>query len=255
MLNEPVTIFHLDIPLRTPFSNAGGTVGSRSVALVRVGTGPYGWGEAAPYPRQDESIEDVLQAAHAGVTTPTLRAAHDEAATDFRARLAGEPLSRLARATMERVPVSLAIGLDDPVDAVDRAVESGIGSFKLKIEPGRISHVAAVRRRNPDILVGLDANGSFSEGHVHELEQLSNLDIAYFEQPFADVVGPEFGRIRHLIDAPVFADESVRSVSDAERVFDCDHVDGVVVKPGRLGWSGAVVVRELANASGKLWRA
>jgi O-succinylbenzoate synthase len=255
MVNQPVTIFHLEIPLRTPFSTAGGTIASRSVALVRVGDDPYGWGEAAPFPGQDESIEDVMQAARVGESTPTLRAARDEAATDLRARLAGESLSRLAGATMERVPVSLAIGLDDPVGAVDRAVEQGIGRFKLKIEPRRISHVAAVRRRNPDVLIGLDANGSFSESEAYELEQLSNLDIAYLEQPFADVAGPEFGRVRHLIDAPVFADESVRSVSDAETVLGCDHLDGVVVKPGRLGWSGAFVVRELANASGKLWRA
>ncbi len=255
MLNEPVTIFHLDIPLRTPFSNAGGTVSSRSVALVRVGSGPYGWGEAAPYPGQDESIEDVLGAARAGAATPTLRAASDEAATDLRARLAGDSLFHLVSATKERVPVSLAIGLGDPVDAVGHAVEQGIGRFKLKIEPGRSDHVIEIRRRHPEIVMGVDANGSFDPSTVHELEAISGLDIEYLEQPVADITDPEFGDVRHLIDAPVFADESVRSVSDAETVLACGHVDGIVVKPGRLGWSGAVVVRELANGSGKLWRA
>jgi L-alanine-DL-glutamate epimerase-like enolase superfamily enzyme len=57
------------------------------------------------------------------------------------------------------------------------------------------------------------------------------------------------------IDVPVFADESVRSVTSAQAALTLDHVDGVVIKPGRLGWSGALAVRELANAAGKLWRA
>jgi L-alanine-DL-glutamate epimerase-like enolase superfamily enzyme len=53
----------------------------------------------------------------------------------------------------------------------------------------------------------------------------------------------------------VFADESVRSVASAQIALALDHVDGVVIKPGRLGWSGALSVRELANDAGKLWRA
>ena len=64
MADEQATIFHLEIPLRRPFTTAGGSVGVRSVALVRLGaSAPFGWGEAAPYPGQDESIDAVLDAA------------------------------------------------------------------------------------------------------------------------------------------------------------------------------------------------
>jgi len=249
MADQPVTIFHLEIPLRQPFSTSGGSLESRSVVLVRVGDDPYGWGEAAPFPGQDEPISDVFQAVLAGESTPTLDAAIDEARADLRARLAGESLFHVAGATREILEVSLAVGLDNPLDDVDRAIQKGVSRFKLKIEPGRVGHVAEVRRKYPDVQVGLDANGSFGVSSVAELDALSALDISYLEQPFSDMA------LCPAMDVIVFADESVRSVAGAQDVLALDHVDGVVVKPGRLGWSGALAVRELANDAGKLWRA
>jgi O-succinylbenzoate synthase len=249
MADQPVTIFHLEIPLRSPFTTSGGSIASRSVALVRVGDDLYGWGEAAPFPGQDEPISAVLSAARAGESTPTLDAAIDEAHADLRARLDGESLFCVAGATKEVLDVSLAVGLADPIAEVDRAVEEGISRFKLKIEPGRVGHVAEIRRGHPDVLLGLDANGSFDLNSMSELNALLALGISYVEQPFSDLASVP------AIEVPVFADESVRSVTSAEAALALDHVDGVVVKPGRLGWSGALAVRELANSAAKLWRA
>jgi O-succinylbenzoate synthase len=255
MIDQPITIFHLDIPLRRPFTTSGGSLASRSIALVRVGNDPYGWGEAAPFPGQDEPISVVLDAAQAGESTPTLDAAVDEAQADFRARVAGESLAQIAGAARSLLDVSLAVGLADPIPDVDRAVQQGISRFKLKVEPGRIGHVREIRRNHPDVLLGLDANGSFDLKTIDELEAVASLDIAYLEQPFADMGSAAAIRHRAAIDVPVFADESVRSLVSAEAVLEHDHVDGVVVKPGRLGWTGALAVRELANSAGKLWRA
>jgi L-alanine-DL-glutamate epimerase-like enolase superfamily enzyme len=138
---------------------------------------------------------------------------------------------------------------------VERAVQEGISRFKLKIEPGRVGHVAEIRRRYPDVMLGIDANGSFTLDTATELEALSNLDIAYVEQPVADMASAAAIEICSMIVAPVFADESVRSVADAATVLAIEQVDGVVIKPGRLGWTGAIAVRDRANAAGKLWRA
>jgi O-succinylbenzoate synthase len=255
MADQPVTIFHLEMPLKSPFTTSGGSIASRAVVLVRVGDDPYGWGEAAPFPGQDEPIADVLHAARLGESTPTLDAAIDEAQADLRTRLDGVSLAQVAGATREVLQVSLAVGLADPISEVDRAVQQGISRFKLKIEPGSIGHVAEIRRSHPDVLLGLDANGSFSMGSLPELEALSRLDITYLEQPVADMASPAAVQMRSRVDLPVFADESVRSVPSARAMLGFDHVDGVVVKPGRLGWTGALAVREMANAEGKLWRA
>ncbi|RLE13645.1 MAG: hypothetical protein DRJ28_07000 [Actinobacteria bacterium] len=255
MANRPVTIFHLEIPLRTPFSTAGGTVMSRSIALVRLGDDPFGWGEAAPFPGQDEHMAEVLHAARSGVSTPTLKAALDEAGADLQARIAGDSLARQAGATSDTIPSSLAVGLEDPVAVVQRAVAGGISRFKLKIAPGHLGHVREIRQSHPDVVIGLDANGSFDFDVAAELQVVANLDIAYLEQPVATLDSDAAKAARDWIGAPVFADESVRSMADAERILRFDHVDGVVIKPGRLGWSGALAVRSLAGAAGKLWRA
>lgn len=255
MGDQSITIFQLELPLRSAFTTAGGSLASRSIAIVRVGNEPYGWGEAAPFPGQDEPISDVLRAARVGERTPTLDAAIDEAQADLRAQLAGESLAAIAGATRAFVDVSLAIGLADPIAEVERAVLRGISRFKLKIEPGRLDHVAEIRRRHPDVLLGLDANGSFASETVQELEALSSLGIAYLEQPVTDMASPAAIESRTAINSLVFADESVRSVADAQALLALDQVDGVVVKPGRLGWSGALAVRALANSAGKLWRA
>ena len=255
MADEPATILHLEIPLRDPFATASGTVLSRSVCLVRLRDGPFGWGEAAPYPGQDESIADLLRSARGGSTTPTLGAAMDEARADRLARIKGVSLSETIGATMSNVPVSLAVGLGDPIRAVDQGYELGVSRFKVKIAPGRLEHVSAIRERFPDVVIGLDANGSFDRATASELISLRDLDVEFVEQPVADMaLGGAAGIAEHL-DAPVFADESVRSVADAHRLLSLESVDGVVVKPGRLGWTGALAVRDLANEFGKLWRA
>lgn len=255
MVDLPITICYLEIPLRSPFTTSGGSLASRSIALVRVGDDPYGWGEAAPFPGQDEPITEVVRAAQVGERTPTLDAATDEAHSDLQAKLAGESLAEVAGATRKTVPVSLAVGLVDPIGDVRRAVQEGITRFKLKIEPGRVGHVIEIRRNHPDVLLGLDANGSFDLGTIPELAAVASLDIAYLEQPVLDMGSATALRLRSAIDVPVFADESVRSVVGAEAMLEHDHVDGVVVKPGRLGWTGALAVRDRANAAGKLWRA
>ncbi len=256
MADQSVTIFQLEIPLRQPFGTASGIVGSRSIALVRLGSDPpFGWGEAAPYPGQDESIAQMLQAAKAGDRTPTLSAALDEATADREARIKGVPLRDTIGATMSDVPISLAVGLDDPMGAVEQAFDRGVSRFKLKIAPGRVDHVAGTRARFPRVALGVDANASFDVETIGELTVLADLDILYLEQPTPDLASDATHQLRAMAKVPVFSDESVRSVADAERVLALESVDGVVVKPGRLGWIGALAVRELANASGKLWRA
>lgn len=255
MADESFKIFHLEIPLQSPFSTATGTIESRSIVLVRVGPEPYGWGEAAPFPGQDEPIEEVIEAAKAGEWTPTLSAAVDQATADRDARVAGVWLGDEIGAAMSQVPISLAVGLDDPMRGVMQAVDQGVSRFKLKIAPGRVGHVARIRRRFPDAVIGVDANGSFGSDTIGEIAVLSDVGVAYIEQPVVNLASMAVERLHEMVEFPVFADESVRSVADAERVLSLQPVDGVVVKPGRLGWFGALAVRDLANAAGKLWRA
>jgi len=253
--HEAVRVHHLEIPLVAPFATASGVVMSRSIALVRVGSSaPYGWGEAAPYPGQDEAFGKMLDIVRQGGTTPAFAAALTMAIADRDARLDEAWLGDSIGATAGLLTVGLAVGFDSPVAAVVKAVERGVGRFKLKIAPGNLEYVTEVRRRFPEVVIGVDANGSFGSATVGQLEALSGLGLAYVEQPVRDMYSEACRVARRAVDTVVFADESLRSLDDARRLLECSSVDGLTIKVGRLGWAESVAVRDLVRVSGKMWR-
>jgi O-succinylbenzoate synthase len=255
--HEPIeaAFYHLEVPLLNPFKTATGNVSMRSAGLVSVaGSGAIGWGEASPYPGQDEPFGEVLEGARTGAMTPTLAAALDEAMCDLVARERGVSLNSELGPTDVAVPISLAVGIGSAaISTVRTAWDAGVTRFKIKIMPGHTGHVADIRRLFPDAIIGVDANGSFDVSTIAEILALTSVDIAYVEQPTA---GINDAAVRMLADAgfTVFVDESIRSASDAQRVLAMPTVAGIVVKPGRLGWSASVEVVEMARAVGKLWR-
>lgn len=243
----------LSVPLRSSFGIAAGSIGERDVCLIRASDGDHiGWGEAAPFPGQDESMDDLLASRRSDPPTPTLLAAIDEALADLSARTEARPLL-LPRAGS--VPLCVAVGIEDAVAAVDRHVEAGITRFKVKIGPARIGHVRAIRAKHPDVLLAVDGNGSFGAGRMAELESLSSAGVILAEELFDEWQSHEVLQFGERTGIPLFADESVRSLADVHRLLALPGVDGITIKPGRLGWGGALTARDLAVAAGKRWRA
>jgi len=235
---------------------ASGTVSQRKVAVVCLSVdGERGWGEAAPYPGQDETFASVINSARGGEATPTLRAALDEASADLVARTQDRQLIDDVPGTKTELPLSVAVGMGpDVLGAVDTLVGEGILRIKAKIAPRHTDHIRDLRDAHPDLTMGVDANGSFDSSSWRELLSLGDENIAYLEQPTSDLSGPE---IVELSDAGlvIFADESVRSVEQASDVLKLPGVGGVVVKPGRLGWRDSLTVITAARNAGKSWRA
>jgi L-alanine-DL-glutamate epimerase-like enolase superfamily enzyme len=249
-------LHHLEIPLLRPFNTATGSVSTRSVGLVSTSrSGQTGWGEASPYPGQDESFDDVLDAARVGAMTPTLTAALDEAICDLVAREQGVSLSSELGRFHTTVPVSIALGVgEDAITTAEEAWQSGVTRFKIKIMPDRTSHVAEIRHWFPDATLGVDANGSFDASTVGEILALAGLGLSFVEQPSAAASDPA---VQTLAGAGfvVFVDESIRSPETADRALGTPGVAGIVIKPGRLGWRGSIEIVQMARDAGKLWRA
>jgi L-alanine-DL-glutamate epimerase-like enolase superfamily enzyme len=250
------TLYQMDIPLLGAFSTATGRVSVRTVGLVSVSRGgTTGWGEAAPYPGQDEPFSDVIEAVRTGGMTPTLAAAIDEAVCDLVARERGESIAAEVGTPVDIVPVSIAVGVgEDALAVVDKAVAAGVGRVKVKVMPGRTDHVRDIRRQYGHLSIGIDGNGSFDSSTIAQILELQDESLAYVEQPCASLDDQATAR---LADAgfDVFADESVRSAGGAAEVLSIPAVAGVVVKPGRLGWQASVVVVQMAREVGKRWRA
>ena len=247
-----IRLIELAVPLLRPFRTATGAMEERRVVLVGSTDGDQtGWGEAAPYLGvTPDTIEGVWSSLVGDLAlTPTAAAALEGAEADLAARLDGRPLWSSIGGSWRPLPSSLAIGLGD--DAAKRIEATGPSAVKLKIQPGTdVARVEAVRRRYPDLTIGVDANAAYAWDDRDPLLALDRFDVAYIEQPFSvDDLGSHAGLRRELL-ADVVVDEAVGSVHDAVGVIEADAADVLAVKPGRLGLEGCRVVHDVALAAG-----
>ncbi len=121
---------------------------------------------------------------------------------------------------------------------VDAAVRSGAARVRLKVEPGWVvDPVRAVRGDHPDLVLQVDANGSFGSGadDVALLNRLADYDVLCIEQPLppADLVA--HAQLGRRLVVPICLDESLstpRRVIDALRNGACAMA---CLKPARLG--------------------
>ena len=121
---------------------------------------------------------------------------------------------------------------------VEVAVNAGAARVRLKIEPGwELEPVRAVRADHPDLVLQVDANGSFRANaeDVAVLSRLADFDVLCIEQPLppADLVA--HAQLARQLPVPICLDESLttpRRVTDALRNGSCAMA---CLKPARLG--------------------
>ena len=180
-------------------------------------------------------------------STPTdrmLASVFEMAVADAELRLEGRSLARALGIGpgYETLPVGAAVGIPSNDDLgllraqVDEAVAEGVARVRIKIQPGwDVEPVAAVRADHPDLVLQVDANGSYQMGDAGQVERLADYGVLCIEQPLspADLVAQaEFAR---RTSVPICLDESLsspRRVRDAVRNRACRVA---CLKPGRLG--------------------
>ncbi len=176
---------------------------------------------------------------------PMAAAAVEMATLDLTLRIDGASLAAHLGASHARVPAGAVVGLgsvDETLSAVDELASAGYGRVKLKIVPGGLDVVTAVRGRFGELELQVDGNGSFSGDHVDTLAGLAeDADLDAIEQPFDP---DDLDAAADLIDAtdvPVLADEPIDSVEDAEDIFEQGALSGIVVKPPKVGGIGEAI--------------
>lgn len=198
------------LPMRVRFR--GITV--REVALI---DGPAGWGEFGAFTEYGPA-----EAAH--WLASALEAAY-------------EPPPPVLR---DRIPINAT------VPAVDAAEVPGVlarfpgaRTAKVKVaEPGQtladdVARVNAVRVSVPTVRV--DANGGWTVDEAVAAATALTADgpLEYLEQPCATV--EELADLRHRIDVPIAADESIRKADDPLHVVRAKAADIAVLKVAPLG--------------------
>jgi O-succinylbenzoate synthase len=144
----------------------------------------------------------------------------------------------------EALPVGAVVGIPAERDVaallgeVADAVTAGATRLRIKIEPGwELEPVRQVRSAHPDLVIQVDANGSFrdTDEDVAVLAALADYGVLCVEQPLppADLVA--LAQLARKLPVPVCLDESLttpRRVVDALRNESCAMA---CLKPGRLG--------------------
>jgi o-succinylbenzoate synthase len=175
-----------------------------------------------------------------------LAAAFEMAVSDAELRAGGRSLADELGigAGFETMAVGAVVGIPARHDIgalrheVDVAVASGAARIRMKIEPGwTLEPAQAVRADHPDLVIQVDANGSFGAGadDIAVLSGLADLDVLCIEQPLppADLVA--HAQLARQLPVPICLDESLsspRRVTDALRNGSCGMA---CLKPARLG--------------------
>jgi len=284
-----VTVFASSLELRDAVVAADRVHDRRTSLFVRAADGDVeAWGECpiSSDPTTDATASEVLDALKnmpdgqlaaelaepRGVQTtePQRRQSEPDAAFGYRAarellgavaldrelRRGGTSLAEYLGVPATDVGFAGVVGIESGAKARDRAVELvAMGASRLRVKVSPTSGADAVRAvlDAVDVPVVADANGSFDPGATHELDALTELPLAWLEQPFAVGSLQQCARLARSSPVRIGLDESVSSL-DALRVIAAAGAASVVcVKPGRLGVLGALdvlqVARELRLAS------
>lgn len=266
---DTVDLIKVSLPLRRPFRTVSHTAESRTLILVRMTSeGAVGWGEASPYPgHSPDDVDDAWQALCTAARSiqngerpwlppgTTANAAWEGASHTLTACQSGRSLAESIGGSKTSVPASASVGLMESTDALlvtlAEITDLGYRHVKLKVVPAMAAPLASVRREFPLLAIGLDANGSFTPGERSALLALDQLDLAFLEQPYPVGCEQQTAELAAELDMPIALDESLRTLTDVEKVLETTPVDIVTLKPARLGIGACVHAADLAAAAGK----
>jgi O-succinylbenzoate synthase len=256
------------LPLVTPFHSALGTEHVREVLVVRTQSDAgEGWGEcvAGSDPSYSPEYIDSAWLTLERYLVPALLRAENLNATDVQLLLSGFKGHRMAKAALETaildaqlraegvslktflggvtdsVTAGVAVGITASIEvlleSVGRYLEAGYRRVKLKIEPGwDLQPVQAVRDRfGDDLMLQVDANGSYRRSDFDHLAQLDEFSLLLIEQPLSeeDLLG--HAQLARRISTPVCLDESIVSAEGAAAAIALGACSIVNIKPGRVG--------------------
>lgn len=255
----------LDLHLKRPFVISQGAATTERTLIVELEhAGTRGLGEAAPSPRVCgetlEAAQQFFNLASSRVAAGKLREPADLLAwIDDRT---GNPAARAAlemacldwQGKNEKKPVCALLGLDPgargstatvslaaPDEMAAQAVEYAAQGFRaLKVKLGDatedLPRIRAIRDALPRIQIRCDANGGWTEDEARRLLLgLEPYGIELLEQPLPRGQEPAVRRLASGTSIPLFLDESVLTLPDAEREIAASTADGINLKLMKTG--------------------
>lgn len=268
---QQVDLYHIRIPLVSPFTTSFGTTTDRDAIIVRAvsADGVVGWGEwcgdGPGYSYETEHtawhiLQDYLipMLFKAEVNHPSdsvrifewvrghniTKASLEAPLWDIAAQMAGQSLSQYIDAgrniVKDRVEVGVSIGIQDTTEKLIEKVESflqyGYLRIKMKIRPGRdIVDTRAVRKAIPDRMLMVDANSAYTLKTADVFKQMEDLNLLMIEQPLGYDDIYEHSKLQPQLKTPICLDESIHTPDHARMAIELGACKIINIKQGRVG--------------------
>ena len=282
---KKVEAWPIDLPLKASFVVATGAMDVAKNIFVRVilQDGSVGYGEIAPFPEisgedQDSCLSSFPLAAQillgqpatqfrrifqqlkeATQSFPALRCGLEMALLDALCRSMGIPLWGLwggADFRTRETDVTLPIGETDAVlTTAKHWYQGGFRILKMKVGHAveeDIRRVEAVAKVCPQASFVIDANQGYSFEQAREfmcaMERLA-IPLRVFEQPIHRNHMEELAILNNQSQIPLVADESLRSLEDAQQLIEHKAVDFFNLKITKCGVMESVNIAGMAHAS------
>lgn len=265
---EKITLRHLKMPMKTPFTTSFGTVDEKELLLIeaRDESGITGWGETvafvAPWYTEEtlkttwHMLQDFLIPIllHKEIGHPDevnslfapirrncmAKASIEGAVWDIYAQLTKQSLAQALGGQKHRIEVGVSVGIQPStaqlIEVIKSHIAKGYKRVKIKIKPGYdVEVVRAIRAELPDLPLMVDANSAYTLEDINILQQLDDFRLLMIEQPLAtdDIV--DHATLQKKLKTPICLDESITSFEDARRAIELGSCGVINIKIGRVG--------------------
>lgn len=279
-----VTIRHLKMQLKNPFSTSFGTFVTKEFLLLEVTDekGTIGFGESvafdAPWYNEEtlktnwHMLEDFLiplilnqEIQHPdelgelfkGIRKNYMaKSAIEGAIWDIYVQQTNQSLAQALGGKKEKIEVGISLGIQETmekqIEVVAQAINDGYKRIKLKIKPGwDVDVLRILRDKFPDVPMMADANSAYTLEDVDTLKQLDEFNLMMIEQPLASDDIIDHAILQKQITTPICLDESIHSLEDARKAIELGSCGVINIKIGRVGGiSEAKKIHDYCEAKG-----
>jgi O-succinylbenzoate synthase len=276
-----INLYHLRMPLLSPFETSFGRITTRDCVLLEAfANNLIGYGECPADRDPGYSYETVGTAWHIlqDFLVPAVldrevnsaealqqlmafvrghlmaKAGLEMALWDLSGKLQGLSLREMLGGVRHKVEVGVSIGLQESptrlVEVARRYLHQGYKRVKIKIKPGRdVQDAQAVREAFPDLRLQVDANSAYNLENINALAPLDELGLLLIEQPLAEDDLWDHSKVQAMFRTPICLDESITSPKLARQALEMKACRVINIKPGRVGGlSQGVAIHDLCQA-------
>jgi len=281
LIIDSLTLYHLRMPLVSPFETSFGRETERECILIMVeAEGLTGYGECVASRDPGYNYETTGTAWHIlkDFIAPLILGQDVKDAADFQKRVAGIRGHHLAKAGVEmalwdllgkragkslkemlggvrdKVEVGVSIGIQESASVLVRTageyLQKGYRRVKIKIKPGRdVEDASAVRKAFPDLRLQVDANSAYTLDSAQALKPMDGLSLLLIEQPLFEDDIWDHRKLQAQFKTPICLDESIVSPRHARYALEMEACRIINIKPARVGGlSQGTAVHDLCRA-------